>query len=148
MRAESASETIGERNRFIESSLSLAWPAHPEAPDGTVVWPEHQLLFGSMIEQSVDAGTVPPYEVACVELDSRLEAAGHRHVTHIETRDPDGGRTRWSREQVLSAIRDGERFVLVNAGNGTTTLMEPRLCPRCPFFTLVVDTPEATPPRC
>jgi hypothetical protein len=101
-----------------------------------------------MHERSVGAEAVPPYEVACVELDSRLQAAGHRHVTHVETRDPDGGRTRWSREQVLSAIRDGERFVLVDDGTGRATLMEPRLCSKCPFFTLVVDSPEATPPRC
>ena len=100
-----------------------------------------------MHDPSAGAEEPPPYEVACVELDSRLEAARHPHVTYIETRDPDGGRTRWSREEVLSAIRDGERFVLVEDG-GRTTLMKPRLCPKCPFFTLVVGSPEATPPRC
>ena len=97
---------------------------------------------------SVGVGELSPYEVACVELDPRLDATSHPHVAFIETRNPDGGRTRWSREQALAAIRQGERFVVVTGGNGMRVLMQPGLCPRCPFFTLLVDPPEALPPPC
>ena len=91
---------------------------------------------------------MPPYEVACLELDTRLEFGGHQHVTFIETRDPDGGRTRWSCVQVIAAIRDGERFVAADDGRGELTLLEPGLCPQCPFATLVADPVEAMPIRC
>jgi len=91
---------------------------------------------------------VPPYEVACLEMDARLQAGGHHHVTFIETRDPDGGRSRWSCVQVIAAIRDGERFVVAEDGQGQVTLLEPGLCPRCPFVTLLVDPPEVQPAPC
>ena len=90
---------------------------------------------------------VPPYAVACFELDTRQEFAGHEHVTFIETRDPDGGRTRWSCVQAINAIRDGERFVVAEDG-GKLTLMEPGLCSQCPTATLLVDPPEARPAPC
>ena len=98
-----------------------------------------------MNEPSVE---LPPYEVACIELDTRLDAVSHPHVTFIQTRDPDGGRTRWSRDQALAAMRHGERFVVATGGNGPPALMEPGLCPRCPFFTLLVDPPEGLPTPC
>lgn len=91
---------------------------------------------------------LPPYEVVCVELDAGPEGRGHQHVRFIETRDPDGGRTRWSREQALAAIRAGERFVIPEDGNRGSTLIEPGLCPRCPFFTLLVHRPETLPQTC
>lgn len=90
---------------------------------------------------------VPPYEVVCFQLDAKREATGHQHVTFIETRDPDGGRTRWSCVDVIAAIRAGERFVAVD-GQGTVNLLEPGLCTQCPFVTLVVDPPTALPVRC
>lgn len=94
----------------------------------------------------VDA--VPPYEVACLEFDSALEAAGHRHVTFIETSDPDGGRTRWSCVQVIAAIRDGERFVVIESGRDHVTLLEPVVCPICPFATLLTDPVDELPRHC
>ncbi len=97
---------------------------------------------------SVGADQVPPYEVACIELDARLEFGGHQHVTVIETSDPDGGRTRWSCVQVIAAIREGERFVVATGGDGEPALLEPGLCPRCPFATLLVDPSRPQPARC
>lgn len=97
---------------------------------------------------SMGVDEVPPYAVACLELDARLEFGGHHHVTFIETQDPDGGRTRWSCVEVIAAIRDGERFVVAEDGHGKLTLLEPGLCPQCPFATLLVDPPEAGPVPC
>ena len=91
---------------------------------------------------------VPPYEVACLQLDAKREATGHQHVTFIETRDPDGGRTRWSCVDVIAAIRAGERFVVAEDGQGKVSLLEPGLCTQCPFVTLVVDPPATLPARC
>lgn len=91
---------------------------------------------------------VPPYQVACLEIDTALEADGHRHVTFVETRDPDGGQTRWSCVQVIAAIRDGERFVVAEDGHGQLTLLEPALCPMCSFATLVTDPADAPPAPC
>jgi hypothetical protein len=90
---------------------------------------------------------LPPYEVACVELDARHRPS-HPHVTFIETRDPDGGRTRWSHEQVLAAMRQGERFVMADGSDGTPALIEPGLCPHCPLFTLLVHPSGALPRPC
>jgi hypothetical protein len=96
---------------------------------------------------SPTAEELPPYQVTCVEVDQRL-GPNHPHVTFIETRDPDGGRTRWSHEQVLAATRQGERFVLAEGGDGTPAVIEPGLCPHCPRFTLLVHPPGALPQRC
>jgi len=50
--------------------------------------------------------------------------------------------------EVIAAIRDGERFVVAEDGHGKLTLLEPGLCPQCPFATLLVDPPEAGPVPC
>jgi hypothetical protein len=97
---------------------------------------------------SVGVDEVPPYEVACLQLDATSEATGHQHVSFVETTDPDGGRTRWSCVDVISAIRGGERFVVAEDMRGTVNLLEPGLCTQCPFVTLVVDPPTALPVRC
>jgi hypothetical protein len=97
---------------------------------------------------SVGADEVPPHEVACLDMDRELEASGHRHVTFVETRDPDGGLTRWSCVQVIAAIEDGERFVVAEDGHGAMTLLEPARCPACDVATLVTDPADAQPGPC
>ena len=79
-------------------------------------------------------GDTPPYVVVRLEHDP-LAGAGHDHVTVIETRDPDGGSTRWRSIDVIAAMRDGERFV-VEEGNGGESVLEPALCPACPRATV------------
>jgi hypothetical protein len=76
---------------------------------------------------------VPPYEVVCLERDA---SAGddHDHVRVIETRDPDGGRTRWATVEVIAAVREGERFTVGEGGAGS---LEPGICPACASVTLV-----------
>ncbi len=97
---------------------------------------------------SVGADEVPPYEVGCLEMDRAPEAAGHWHVTAVETRDPDGGSTRWSCVQVIAAIEDGERFVVADAGRGVLTLLEPSRCSACAVATLVTDPVADQPGPC
>ena len=94
------------------------------------------------------ADEVPPYEVGCLDIEGESEASGHRHVTGVETRDPDGGSTRWSCAQVIAAIEDGERFVVAEDGRGALTLLEPARCPACPMPTLVTDPAHAQPGAC
>jgi hypothetical protein len=101
-----------------------------------------------MTTPPLGAAPMPPHEVACVELDARLELSSHRHVTFVQTRDPDGGLTRWSRMQVIAAIRNGERFAVAGESHGHLALLEPGLCPSCPFFTLRVNRPDAMPAQC
>jgi hypothetical protein len=81
-------------------------------------------------------------------MDRGLEASGHRHVTSVETRDPDGGSTRWTCVQVIAAIEDGERFVVAEDGHGALTLLEPAGCPACDVMTLVTDPADAQPGPC
>jgi hypothetical protein len=50
-------------------------------------------------------------------------AMGHIHVLAVETRDPDGGQTRWTTRQVIAALRDGERFVVSEDDQGRETLL-------------------------
>ena len=90
------------------------------------------------------SGDAPPYVV--VRFDNDPEAgAGHDHVTAIETRDPDGGNTRWTSIDVLSAIRAGERFV-VEGTDGGDAILEPALCPKCPRATVrVAEAAEQQP---
>lgn len=90
---------------------------------------------------------VPPYLVLCLEQDAS-GSDGHPHVSFIETRDPDGGQTRWSTVQVIAAVRDGERFVVADDGQGGETLLEPAVCTRCPTVTLAVDPRVPAPPPC
>jgi hypothetical protein len=79
-----------------------------------------------------------------VRLDhDPLAGAGHDHVTAIETRDPDGGSTRWRSIDVIAAIRDGERFDV--AGNGGESVLEPALCPACPRATVKVVSADEPP---
>ena len=97
---------------------------------------------------SVGADEVPPYEVGCLEMDRGSESSGHRHATFVETRDPDGGSTRWSSVQAMAAIEDGERFVVAEDGRGGMTLLEPGRCPVCGVATLVTDPADAQPGPC
>lgn len=97
---------------------------------------------------SVGADEVPPYEVGCLDTDRGPEASGHRHVTFVETRDPDGGSTRWSCVQVIAAIEDGERFVVAEDGRGALILLRPGSCPACEVATLVTDPADAQPGPC
>jgi len=87
-------------------------------------------------------GELPPYSVRCIDVDPVAEADGHYHVVAIETSDPDGGVTRWSLIQVISAVRDGERFKL-DAGDGVQAVeLEPAVCPRCSMATLTPAGPS------
>jgi hypothetical protein len=82
--------------------------------------------------------SVPWYAVLSIEKDRALEASGHSHVLGLATRDPDGGETHWTLVQVISAIRDGERFVVGEDPGDQSAAVEPTVCPRCPMATLVV----------
>ena len=86
--------------------------------------------------------------VACVDIDANAAAAGHRHVTRIETRDTAGQRQGWTTVQVIDGIREGFRFVVEEDPHGLTTVLDPALCPRCPLATLAVDPPDAMPIAC
>jgi hypothetical protein len=86
--------------------------------------------------------------VVCVETDMAVKANGHDHVTAIETWDPDGGRTRWTLVQVITAVRDGEQFQAGKGGDGESAVLELAVCPRCPLATLLIDPPEMRPPAC
>ena len=97
---------------------------------------------------SVGADEVPPYEVGCLDIEGESQGSGHRHVTGVETKDPDGGSTRWSCAQVIAAIQDGERFVVAEDGHGAHTLLEPARCPACAMATLVTDPADAQPGPC
>jgi hypothetical protein len=88
----------------------------------------------------------PPYAVLCVDPDDEA-GDGHIHVSAVETRDPDGGQTRWTAAQVIAAIRDGERFVVAEDGQGKS-LLRPVVCGSCPTMTLVVDPPGPFPAPC
>jgi hypothetical protein len=87
------------------------------------------------------------YEVLCMQLDDRA-TAGHEHIAFVNTRDPDGGETRWGSVDVIAAIRDGAEFVVAEDGKGRRTLLEPAICPACPLATLRVDPPAARPIGC
>jgi hypothetical protein len=80
----------------------------------------------------------PPYVVVSVGRDETSGGA-HDHVVEVETRDPDGGETRWSAQQVVAAIRDGEHFVMeANDAAGDAALeLQPGGCPVCARTTLV-----------
>ena len=104
-----------------------------------------------MINHMVDALGMPvqdaPYVVLCLSDDPNA-GSGHDHVAAIETRDPDGGSTRWTAIDVIAAIRDGERFVVGYDGRGQEALLEPGVCPACSRVTLIVETDVARPAAC
>jgi hypothetical protein len=81
------------------------------------------------------AGEVPPYVVRRVETDPAAAAAGHHHVSGVDTVDPDGGETHWTLVQVIAAAREGERFVMGGEG-GQAEDLEPSACPRCRLVSL------------
>lgn len=85
--------------------------------------------------------SLPWYVVLSIEKDYAVEPSGHSHVLGLATRDPDGGETHWTLVQVISAIRDGERFVVGEDPNDRGAAIEPTVCPQCPKATLVVGTP-------
>ena len=83
-----------------------------------------------------DLNHAPPYVVTCVVSDAGARE-GHSHVVAIETRDPDGGQTRWTSVQVIAAIESGERFVVGEDGDGSEGLLQPATCPSCSAATLM-----------
>ncbi len=86
----------------------------------------------------------PPYEVICAQFDDLGTAQGHRHLRSVDTRDQDGGLTRWNVPDLTTALRDKERFVV----SGSDATLAVGLCPACPFMTLKFDPPEAFVPAC
>ena len=107
----------------------------------------NQVLSTPMTDTLAPQG-VPPYRVLCMQLDAATSADGHTHVLHVETRDPDGGQTRWRPVDVIAAVRDGERFLVAEDDRGTETLLEPAVCPRCPAVTLAVGPSQRPPTPC
>ena len=82
----------------------------------------------------------PPYVVVSVGRDPDA-GEGHDHVVAIDTRDPDGGETQWRSQEVILAIRDGERFVVDGDGGAQ---LQPGACPACGRTTLTSDVPRST----
>lgn len=87
-------------------------------------------------EDAQPGGAIPPYQVRRVETDPAAAAAGHHHVSGVDTIDPDGGETHWTLVQVVAAVRDGERFVMGGEQGGQAVDLEPSACPRCRLVTL------------
>jgi hypothetical protein len=85
---------------------------------------------------------LPAYHVCGVQRDRARQVEGHDHVLSIDTRDPDGGQTRWRCVDVIAAMRDGERFVLGEGGDRRQ--LEPALCPACAFATVRVIPADDT----
>jgi hypothetical protein len=69
--------------------------------------------------------------------EDRAAGEGHVHVVAVETRDPDGGQTRWPTVEVIAAVRDGARFVMGGRDRAHASL-QPAICPGCATVTLVV----------
>ena len=133
----------------FKGPLSARRPlGHPETADRTVVSHPNQLLSISMNAPTPRVDELRAHEVVCLHTDPAAEADGHVHVSAIETRDPDGGRSRWTLVQVIAAVREGEAFHAGKGSDGRAGVLEPAVCPRCPFATLVVDPPEARPSPC
>lgn len=105
----------------------------------------YQLLSTAVYDPRPDPIDAPPYVVTCLETD-RAAGEGHDHVVAAETRDPDGGQTRWVTVEVIAAVREGERFVVGDEGSQRVAL-EPAVCPGCPTVTLAVTPggPEVGP---
>jgi hypothetical protein len=144
-RTENASETSGERNRFMRGSPSAHRSAHPEA---RIVLP---LIRGinyyqhHMRDVRTDPLEAPPYLVTCMETDAAA-GGGHNHVVAIETQDPDGGQTRWSTVQVIAALREGERFVV--GDEQARASLERAVCPDCGTVSLKVPPGNFTVAPC
>jgi hypothetical protein len=94
-----------------------------------------------------NAEAAPPYVVTCIDTDADA-GDEHHHVVAVETRDPDGGQTRWTGPQALAAVEEGERFAFSDIGRGTRTLLGPATCPACDFPTLTFGADGPTAPRC
>ena len=82
------------------------------------------------------AKPLPPYEVSRIGLAPAESRPDHDHVKYVETQDPDGGRTRWSMEQIIAAIRSGERFATIVKPESYVTI-DP--CPKCRLMTIQVE---------
>jgi hypothetical protein len=95
-------------------------------------------LSMSLHEQSLT--DVPPYDVMCIERENSA-GKGHDHVIAVETRDPDGGQTRWATVEVIAAVREGERFTV---GDEPTASLEPAICPACANVTLLLPQGATT----
>lgn len=87
------------------------------------------------MEQPISPGeSLPHYAVVLVQYEDLSE--GHEHVAYVDTLDPDGGASRWSAGDLITAIRAGERFVVTIGGMPTGAHLEPSICPVCPLVTL------------
>ena len=60
------------------------------------------------------------------------------YVSAVRTQDPDGGETRWTAVEFVSAVRSGEQFVAMGADEQRAAL-EPAVCLRCPTVTITID---------
>jgi len=94
-----------------------------------------------MSEARAPADEMPPYEV--VNIGYADVSDGHEHVAFIETKDPDGGETRWAWLEVVGAIRAGERFVAASTGGKAAAILELSVCPVCPAATPRYRSPAA-----
>ncbi len=79
----------------------------------------------------------PPYVALCFEHEGAAPD-GHSHVIAVRTQDPDGGETRWTAVEFVSAVRSGEQFVAIGADERPAAL-EPAVCPACPTMTIALE---------
>ena len=131
----------------LRVSFPPTGPAQPEVGDGTAHRPIRSTIINLVIDPAARSLEDAPYAVVCLS-DEPNAGSGHDHVAAIETRDPDGGSTRWTAIDVIAAIRDGERFVVSDDGRGEEALLEPGICPACSRVTLVVDPTVTRPAAC
>ncbi len=92
----------------------LTGPAHPETADGTGVNLPKSTIINICMQAQPTRAQAPPYVALCFEYESDAPD-GHSHVSAVRTQDPDGGETRWTAGEFVSALRSGEQFVAVAA---------------------------------
>lgn len=141
---ENGRETERDQVRAESAHLGVPFRSPPRPPEGRR-WYCPVAIGINYYQLTVTTANValplevPPYAVTCVSM--QVLGEGHRHLSMVETADPDGGQTHWTAAEVIAAIAAGERFVVYDDGQGREVILEPAACETCSVTTVRTDRP-------
>jgi hypothetical protein len=72
------------------------------------------------------------WRIVCTKQSQVEQPTPHRHIVGVGTGDrPDWADMRWSLDQVLAVLEEGDVFYTQDAATGQVTLVEQGVCPYC-----------------
>lgn len=71
------------------------------------------------------------YRITCTEQEPVAAPVSHQHIVRVGTGSDDGWSRKWTVNEVLTAMREGDQFYTQGKTSGKVAQVEPYTCTRC-----------------